>query len=153
MALLYSQDITACDLVPSRLELARHMGARRTISDQDELEASDSAFDVIFETSGAPPALEMAIKLAAPGGKIVLLGIPGQSHTVPTVQIVRKELKILGSMIYTDEIQSSIEILEKGQIQTKPLVSGIISLEQLNENLENFNSPQRMKTLVVINKD
>lgn len=153
MALLYSQDITACDLVPSRLELAKHMGARRTISDQDELEASDSAFDVIFETSGAPPALEMAIKLAAPGGKIVLLGIPGQSHTVPTVQIVRKELKILGSMIYTDEIQSSIEILEKGQIQTKPLVSGIISLEQLNENLENFNSPQRMKTLVVINKD
>ncbi len=62
-------------------------------------------------------------------------------------------MKILGSMIYTDEIQSSIEILEKGQIQTKPLVSGIISLEQLNENLENFNSPQRMKTLVVINKD
>lgn len=152
MALLHCQDITTCDLVPSRLELARQMGARRTISDNQELESCDSAFDVVFETSGAPAALEMSIKLAAPGGKIVLLGLPGQSHPVPTVQIVRKELKILGSMIYTDEIQGSIEILAQGLIQTRPLISGIVPLEQLGESLENFSSPQRMKTLVAISK-
>jgi threonine dehydrogenase-like Zn-dependent dehydrogenase len=151
MARLHSQDISACDLVQSRLELAKRMGARNTISDQSELDACESSFDVIFETSGAPPALAMVIKLAAPGGKIVLLGLPGQSHPVPTVQIVRKELKILGSMIYTDEIEQCIDILDKGQIETRPLVSGIISLDQLGTNLANFNAPQRMKTLVAIN--
>ncbi len=151
MARLHSQDITACDLVQSRLELAKRMGARNTISDQSELDACESAFDVIFETSGAPPALDMGIKLAAPGGKIVLLGLPGQSHPVPTVQIVRKELNILGSMIYTDEIEQCIDILDQGRIQTRPLVSGVISLDQLSTNLANFNAPQRMKTLVAIN--
>lgn len=150
MALLQSQDITACDLVQSRLDLAKRMGARHTISEQHELDACESAFDVVFETSGAPPALEMAIKLTAPGGKIVLLGIPGQSHPVPTVQIVRKELKILGSMIYTDEIGDCIKILDQGLIKTQPLVSGVISLDQLSENLNNFSSTQRMKTLVEI---
>ncbi|MGW8313733.1 MAG: zinc-binding dehydrogenase, partial [Desulfuromonadales bacterium] len=107
----------------------------------------------IFETSGAPPALDMAIKLAAPGGRIILLGIPGQSHPVSTVQIVRKELKILGSMIYTNEIDESINILDQGLIQTKPLVSGVISLDQLRENLDHFSSPERMKTLVKICND
>lgn len=153
LALLHSSDITACDLVESRLELARRMGAKQTIGDQESLAACESCFDVIYETSGAPAGLEQAIKLAAPGGKIVLLGIPGQDHPVPTVQIVRKELQIFGSMIYTDEIPQSIELLRLGQVKTEPLVSGVISLEQLQDNLEHFSAPQRMKTLIKIASD
>lgn len=150
LALLKSKDITACDLVASRLELAEKIGARYTISEQSSLDACEASFDVIYETSGAPAALEQAIKLAAPGGKIVLLGIPGQSHLVPTVQIVRKELQIFGSMIYADEFSQSIEILNQGLIKTEPLISGVIALDQLAENLENFSAPHRMKTLVKI---
>jgi 2-desacetyl-2-hydroxyethyl bacteriochlorophyllide A dehydrogenase len=150
MALLHSRDITACDLARSRLELARRMGARDIVSGQPELDACESAFDVVFETSGAPPALEMAIKLAAPGGRIVLLGLPGQSHPVSTVKIVRKELNILGSMIYTDEIDACLKILAQGRVQTRPLVSGIIHLDQLAATLDNFNAPERMKTLIAI---
>ena len=150
MALLKSRDITACDLIASRLELARKMGAKQTIGDPDSFSAYESNFDVVYETSGAPAALEMAINMAAPGGSIILLGIPGHNHTVPTVQIVRKELKIFGSMVYTQEIPECIEILSKGLINTIPLVSGLISLDQLGDSLENFNAPNRMKTLIRI---
>jgi len=148
LALLKSQDITACDLVGHRLDIAREMGASKTIGEDDSLEQWESSFDVIYESSGAPAALELAIKLAAQGGRIVVLGIPGQDHSVPTVQIVRKELQIFGSMIYTGEFTESIELLEKGLVKTEPLVSGVIELEQLGENLEKFNAPTRMKTLV-----
>lgn len=150
LARLKSRHITACDLVSSRLDLARRMGAEQTIGDQESMTASEASFDVIFETSGAPAGLEMAIQLAAPGAKIVLLGIPGESHPVSTVQIVRKELQIFGSMIYTDEFEQSIELLASGQVKAEPLISGVIPLEQLQENLENFSAPQRMKTLVKI---
>jgi threonine dehydrogenase-like Zn-dependent dehydrogenase len=150
LALLYSKDVTACDLIPMRLELAARMGASRTLGDAESVTACESSFDVIFETSGAPAALAQAIKLAAPGGKIALLGLPGTDHSIPTVQIVRKELQIFGSMIYTNEIQRSLELLSQGLIQTEPLVSGIISLDELQEALENFNAPQRMKTLIRI---
>ena len=148
LAMHTSSDITACDLVEHRLELARKMGAKRTIGQADSLEDWESSFDVIYETSGAPAALEIAIKLAAQGGKIALLGIPGEDHSVPTVQIVRKELTIFGSMIYTTEFPQSIELLEKGLVKTEPLMSGIIPLEQLSDTLENFDMPSRVKTLV-----
>jgi 2-desacetyl-2-hydroxyethyl bacteriochlorophyllide A dehydrogenase len=148
LALLKSQNITACDLVEERLDLARRMGARETIGEGESLDDRESSFDIIYETSGAPAALDIAINLAAQGGRIVILGLPGESHPVSTVQIVRKELQIFGSMIYTKEFTESLELLEKGLVKTEPLVSGIIPLEQLGENLENFTKPDRMKTLV-----
>ncbi len=150
LALQYTAKVTNCDLIASRLELARKMGAQRVISDQDELASCQNTFDVVFETSGAPSGLEQCINLAAPGGKIVLLGLPGQSHPVSTVPIVRKELTIKGSMIYTTEIPESLELLAKGVINTQALVSNVIELEDLQAALEGFSSPQRMKTLVKI---
>jgi 2-desacetyl-2-hydroxyethyl bacteriochlorophyllide A dehydrogenase len=145
-----SRDITACDLVGSRLDLAEKMGAKQTIGADGSLEDLESSFDVIYESTGAPQALDLATKLAAQGGRIVLLGIPGEEHPVSTVRIVRKELTIVGSMIYTDEFNQSIELLEKGLVKTEPLTSGIVPLEKLHDNLENFNAPRRMKTLVAI---
>jgi 2-desacetyl-2-hydroxyethyl bacteriochlorophyllide A dehydrogenase len=150
LALLKSKNVTAVDLAASRLELARKMGATQILEDKESVERCEASFDIVFETSGAPVGLEQAINLAAPGGKIVLLGLPGQSHPVSTVMIVRKELKIFGSMIYADEFPESIRLLEQGLIKTEPLVSGRISLEELSENLVNFSAPGRMKTLVTI---
>ena len=46
--------------------------------------------------------------------------------------------------------RQSLELLEKGLIKTEPLMSGIISLEQLGESLNNFSKPDRMKTLIRI---
>lgn len=150
LALMHCEQVTTCDLVPSRLALAKEMGAIETLGDQDALNTREGTYDVIYETSGAPSALAQAIHLAAPGGRIVVQGLPGQDHAISTVMIVRKELKIYGSMIYTDEFSESIELLEKGLIQTQPLVSCVSSLEGLQENLENFSSPHRMKTLVKV---
>ena len=145
-----SRYITACDLVEPRLELARKAGAKQTIGEGDSLDAFESSFDVIYESTGAPAALEIAVKLAAQGGKIVLMGLPGDSHPVSSVPIVRKELTISGSMIYTDEIGQSLEHLEQGLVKTEPLTTGIIPLEQVGDNLEKFTTPTRMKTVVAL---
>ncbi len=150
LALQHSRNITNCDLIAARLDLARKMGAQRVISDKDELASCQGTFDVIFETTGAPSALAQCIELAAPGGTVVVLGLPGQEHPVPTVFIVRKELTIKGSMIYTTEIPESIELLSKGVVNTEALVSSVIPVEDLQRTLDNFAAPTRMKTLVRI---
>lgn len=148
LAMRRSMDITACDLVGTRLDLARRMGAKQTIGEGDHMDDLESSFDVIYESTGAPQALDLATKLAAQGGKVVLLGLPGEEHPVSTVRIVRKELTVVGSMIYTGEFTQSIELLEKGLVETEPLTSGIVPLEKVRDNLEHFNAPDRMKTLV-----
>ncbi len=146
----YSDNITSSDLLDSRLELARSMGAARVFGDSDELYSHQGEFDVIFETTGSPAGLNECIELAAPGAVIVTLGLPALEHPVSTVKIVRKELTIKGSMIYTTEISESLELLTQGYIDTASLVSSSISLEQLGEALRHFDEPSRMKTLVRI---
>lgn len=148
LALQHTCDVTVCDLIDSRLQLAMDMGAKSTVRGEFLKESALDGYDVIFETSGAPAALELSVGLAAPAGSIVLLGIPGQNHPIPADTIVRKGLSIKGSMIYTNEIPDCLTLLDNGLINTGPLVSGIIPLEELQINLESFNDPQRIKTLV-----
>jgi threonine dehydrogenase-like Zn-dependent dehydrogenase len=64
--------------------------------------------------------------------------------------IVRKELQIMGSLIYTDEFPESMAILKNGKIKTNLLNTGKLSLIELDNALRVFASPERMKMLVEI---
>ncbi len=148
LALQHTQHVYACDLIDFRLDIARQFGAQEGIVTQQRLNDLHNCFDVVFETSGANSGLEQAIQLAAPKATIILLGVPATPSPIAVEQIVRKELQIKGSMIYTDEIPHCIELLDQGAIDTKPLLSSIIGLDQIQEALDNFSSPERLKTLV-----
>ena len=150
LAALHGAEVAACDLVETRLAMAAQLGALRTIGPGESFENFYNTFDVIYETSGAPVALEQVIRLAAPKGKIVILSLPGKDNPVPTNMIVRKELQIMGSLIYTDEFPESMALLNSGRIQTAPLKTGVLSLDELDEGLREFTSPDRMKMLTRI---
>jgi len=143
-------EVTACDIVESRLEMAQQLGASRVIGTKEPVESFYGAFDLIYETSGAPGALDQVIRLAAPLGKIVILSLPGKDHPVPTDLIVRKELQIMGSLIYTNEFPESMDILKSGKIKTDLLNTGKLSLNELDNALREFTSPERLKMLVEI---
>jgi L-iditol 2-dehydrogenase len=150
LAALKGACINALDLSTTRLALARKLGAAQTIDPEQPIESHFNTFDLIYETSGAPGALDLSIRLAAPKGKIVVLGLPGREHSISTDLVVRKELQILGSLIYTDEFPKSLETLKSGQIQTELLTSAKIGLSDLHQALTDFNAPGRIKTLVKI---
>lgn len=150
LAAIRGAEVTACDLAETRLAMAKHLGASRTIGPGDSLESFYNSFDVIYETSGSAMALEQVIKLAAPRGKIVILSLPGKEHPVSTDLIVRKELQIMGSLIYTDEFPESIGLLKRGEIQTDPLKTAKLTLEEIGSCLSEFASPDRMKMLVEV---
>jgi 2-desacetyl-2-hydroxyethyl bacteriochlorophyllide A dehydrogenase len=150
LAVLRGAEVSACDLVEIRLAMAEQLGASHTIGPGDSFESYYNSFDVIYETSGAPAALGQVIRLAAPKGKIVILSLPGKDHPVPTDMIVRKELQIMGSLIYTNEFPESMDILKSGKIKTDLLNTGKLSLNELDNGLRDFASPERMKMLVEI---
>jgi len=140
--------VTVSDLLTEHLSLAKEMGADSAFRVGGHKEPEPSSFDLIYETSGAPSGLADAIGLAAPGGRIALQGLPGIDHPVSTTQIVRKELSIFGSMIYTDEFPGVLELLKSGRIDPTPLISDMIGLDDLDNAIKNFNAPDRFKVLV-----
>lgn len=150
LAVLEGAEVTACDLNQTRLALATRLGAAHVIDANDQTASADNTFDLIYETCGADSALAQAIQFAAPGGKIVVLGLAGKEHPVSTVLIVRKELQIMGSMIYTNEFPHVLNLLQSGQLQTEPLISKRLPLDELDRALHQFGSPERVKMLVTI---
>ena len=148
LAKLEGANVTVSDLLTEHLSLAEKMGADSAFRVGDEQKPDPSSFDIIYETSGAPSGLADAVGLAAPGGRIALLGLPGHDHRVSTTQIVRKELSVVGSMIYTDEFPGVLELLQNRRIDPSPLISDVIGLEDLDDAITNFNAPDRFKVLV-----
>lgn len=147
---LEGANVAVSDLLTEHLSLAGEMGADATFQVGSDRVLEPSSFDLIYETSGAPSGLADAIGLAAPGGQIALLGLPGHDHPVSTSQIVRKELSIWGSMIYTVEFPEVLELLQTGRVDPSPLISDLIGLDDLDNAIKNFNAPDRYKVLVYL---
>jgi len=148
LAKLEGANVAVSDLLTEHLSMARDMGADSAFQVGGDIEPEPSSFDLIYETSGAPSGLADAIGLAAPGGRIALQGLPGTEHPVSTTMIVRKELTIRGSMIYTDEFPGVLELLKSGRIDPNPLISGMIGLDDVDNAIQNFTAPDRFKVLV-----
>jgi 2-desacetyl-2-hydroxyethyl bacteriochlorophyllide A dehydrogenase len=150
MAVLNGAEVTACDLSETRLAVAKQLGSTQLIGPNDPIESFFGQFDLLYETSGAAVALAQMIQLAAARATIVILGLPGTDHPIPIDMVVRKELQIKGSLIYTDEFPKTLEILQGGQIQTEVLTTEKVPLEEIDRVLRDFSSPKRIKMLVEI---
>lgn len=139
--------VIALDPLKARSPVAQKLGASQLYHHAAGLK-SLPPFDIIFETSGAPETLEVAVQAAAPAGRIILVGLPATPHAVSSALIVRKELQIAGSMIYTHEFGPALALLEQDGIDVYPLISNRCRLQELPQQLAAFQSAARIKTLV-----
>lgn len=99
-----ARHVVVTDFNPYRLELARRMGATRTVDlregvplqeIQRELDMREG-FDVGLEMSGSPAALRDMIDNMCHGGKIALLGIPSDDMRIDWHKVVFNMLTIKG---------------------------------------------------------
>ncbi len=95
--------IVVSDLSDSRLEIAKKMGATRTVNPSKGEKIKDSinalgmvGFDVGLEMSGSPVAFNEMIDNMYNGSKIALLGILPNETKVPWDKIIFKALSIKG---------------------------------------------------------
>ncbi len=127
-------EIVATDLAPNALAHAARAGADRTINvaeQPDSLAAyseNKGYFDVLFECSGAPQALASGIAVVRPRGVIMQLGLGGDMQ-VPMMQLTAKELDLRGSFRFHEEFAVAVEMMRKGLIDVKPLITQTESLE------------------------
>lgn len=131
-------EIVATDLAANALQHAAAAGADRTINVGEEPDAMQAysagkgTFDVLFECSGAAPALTSGIAAMRPRGVILQLGLGGDM-SLPMMQLTAKELELRGSFRFHEEFAVAVQLMAKGLIDVKPLITHTVPLDQAED--------------------
>ncbi|MET0896469.1 MAG: zinc-binding dehydrogenase [Mycobacterium sp.] len=111
--------VTVADLIPARLEKALQIGADAVIdSGRDDvlerlmavhgevgsLSGTKAGTDIYLDAAGAAEVVEIALTAAKPGATLGIVGVHKIPVAVDFATIMSKELTIVGSMGYPDEI-------------------------------------------------
>jgi L-iditol 2-dehydrogenase len=124
----------------SRLELGRRLGADVLIDarsgDAADLvrEAAGGGVDAVLECSGAEEAVDQAIRMCKPAGRIVLVGY----FHGPVTADLNRAVKT-GLTLYTirgegnRSVGRSLTLAERGLLQTAPLITHRLPLEAIGD--------------------
>jgi L-idonate 5-dehydrogenase len=134
--------VVASDVSPGRRAVATALEADHAVDPADPAlgdvvrELSGDGFDVVFEASGARPALRQAFDLVRPGGTLVQVGTLGTDDMpLPANQLMAREITYLGSFRYADVFDDAIALVRSGRVDVGPLVSRVLPLAQAAEAL------------------
>ena len=131
-------EIVATDLSDFTLGIAKSVGADRIINTASEPDglasygADKGYFDVLYECSGAVAALTAGIGALRPRGVILQLGLGGDM-TLPMQAITSKELELRGSFRFHEEFALGVDLMRKGLIDVRPLITQSVSLDAAEE--------------------
>jgi 2-desacetyl-2-hydroxyethyl bacteriochlorophyllide A dehydrogenase len=140
-----------------RFDLARELGAAETHAVSDgPLDAAGRRFsgregvDLVVETAGTAEAVNHAVALVRPGGRVVLTGLPHEPTTLSFFPVVRHEITILGSMIYQDEFPQALRLLAEGRVRTRPLLTHRFGLGAIAAAFAAHREPDSIKVTVAV---
>ncbi|MEM0027850.1 MAG: alcohol dehydrogenase catalytic domain-containing protein [Ignisphaera sp.] len=118
----------------------RVLDTKTALSYVSEKTPEGLGFDMVFEATGDPQGLDIAIQLTRPRGVIHLKSTPGALATVNTTVAVVKEIRIIGTRCGTfKEFEKAIDLLKRGVVKPKitEVVKGIDNaVEALKKSLE-----------------
>ena len=147
-----ARDVVVSELAETRAMLAQKMGATAVLRPdpaadaeallQQYMDAAGGAPDIIFECVGAPGLLQQCIDMAPQRGQIVPVGVCEQADTIMPFFGLVKELRIQFAIAYTrDDFETCLAMLAEGRIDVSPMVTDVISLNELPEAFEALRTP------------
>ncbi|CAE7216822.1 Ssuh2, partial [Symbiodinium sp. CCMP2456] len=104
-----------------------------------------------FEAAGHPAAVSSAVRLVAPGGRVILLGLSGnQLAEICTDEVVLRQLTIQGSLSSDPEDWPAVqELLSRGQLES--VVTHVMQgLENYTEAIEKVRCPPEGMIKVIV---
>jgi L-iditol 2-dehydrogenase len=120
-----------------RLKKAGEIGARYLINpkmedvEQKVKKEEEWLVDVAFEASGEQDAVDNAIKILKPGGKLVLVGIPPSAQYTFDMDLMRrKELTVINVRRQNHCVEEAIDLVVSGKIDVEKMVTHHFSLEE-----------------------
>ena len=140
------KNIYVTDKIDNRLENAEKAGAswagnpdKENIVDIISKE-EPLGLDCIFDCCGKQEAMDQAVELLKPGGKIMIVGIPEFDNWLfPTDKTRRKEMCIQNVRRQNDRLKKAIDLISGGKVDTDQLVTHRFLFPRTNEAFDLVN--------------
>ena len=149
--------VILADLVEERLALGRKLGACEVL-DVNKYDLTKrvmwltkgEGIDVVIEAAGAIQTVELAVEVVRPGGVIVLVGLPHGTVSIPPTRIVRKEIEIRGSIIYSyDDFRQSVRLISEGMIDVDSLITHKFPLKDIGKAFDVLTTERKGIKIIV----
>lgn len=150
-ALAGAYQIIAVDVLESKLETARRMGATDTVdaSKTDPVAevkrlTGGLGADYTFEATGNTRVMAQAFMSAKKTGKTVIVGItsPEDRLEIPSSPIVDEERVVMGaytgSSVPRRDIPRLVDLYLSGRLKIEEVVSRYLTLDQVNEGFDSL---------------
>jgi threonine dehydrogenase-like Zn-dependent dehydrogenase len=151
--------IVAYGVREEELELARALGADEVVNvaatdaEAETRRLTGGLLDVVIETAGAIPAVELSTRLAREGGRVVLLGIAGQGRelVIPADRLPLRDLTVFGSVGYTTAAWSKmVGLLREGLVDLDPIVTHRFPLDRFEDAFALMDDRQGVVARIVL---
>ncbi len=151
-----AQRIAVCEPLPVKRELALRLGAdavfdprEATLVDAVRDDLGESA-DVVFDCVAIQSTMDQAIAMAVKGGTVMVVGVPNEPITLPLPEVQDLQIRVQGSATYVrDDILTAIEMLERGVVTARDLVTGVYALDDAAAAFDAAASGRHVKVVVV----
>lgn len=129
-------EITMVEPVAARQTLPVHRGAHQVAASYLELVQRGYEADIVLECSGDSAALDQAVRLARPGGRIVVVGIPRDERITFDMSIARRrELTVVFSRRSHETIVEAVDLLASRRVDFAELPMRRYALEDAEDAL------------------
>lgn len=151
-----ARHIVVTDVNPIRLEMAKKLGATRTVDvskesldDVQKELGMREGFDVGLEMSGNPAAFRQMLAAMAHGGKISMLGIPAEEMAIDWSTVIFNMITIKG--IYGREMFETwykMSVMIESGLNLEPLITHRMDFEDFEKGFEVMNSGKAGKVVL-----
>ena len=145
------------DLFDSRLERAKKLGADIVINVKEkDLEkevmawTDNEGMPVIVDSVCTPASFEQAVSLTSAAGRVVTLGLVNKPSAIASVQLVKKELDLVGSRLNNYRFPEVIEGFENGSLTPQGIISSKFPCEEADKAIKHLIDNPEQECKVVL---
>jgi L-iditol 2-dehydrogenase len=142
--------VVIADVNENRLQLADRLGVTDTVNVARTMLADAGVEpEVLLECSGHPEATAAAVRVLAPAGRAVLVGMGADVLPLPLGTVQDRELEVVGVFRYANTWPTAVQLAASGRVALDPLVTGHFSLAAVRDALTaGSTDPSTVKVVV-----
>ena len=140
--------VTVVDINANKLKRLHELGINDTY-DVSTQKLPEQNYNIVIETAGASTTtMSLALEKATRGAQILMFSVPSGKAELDVRQIFEKELKIFGSFINPGTNQRALDMIEKGLIDVKKLVTDEYTTSEFQAGLTAAKNGESLKVLI-----